>query len=455
MSSSRQEDESEELRQPGPVARCIAGIIACGVCLLCTPCITLCVCCGLGNSAIQRAQGKRFDPTRGEWVLDDLGMDRLTVPNDDDEDLLKKFKSKQPTSESDKIDHHSSAKKVKETEYYDALGVAPDATESKIKKAYYMSARKWHPDKNDSEEAKHKFQAVGEAYQVLSDKKLRNTYDAKGKDGLSADRTELSTDNIDHSLIFMMLFGSDAFNHIVGRLNLVTTMIIKDDNEQYGFTTEEKVAMKEIERRRSIRLAVSLAEKIRPYIEAGAESSQDLIVSEWEVTAASLVEVRYGEEILNTVGKTYSLVAQQIVGSWIESLEARRDEHTMQYNAVKELQDSAFDVEQKQESGEDHDPQLKQIDQMWNVTVIDICTTIREVVMKVLHDKSVDDDVRTKRAHAIIKLGKIYETTKSTSLNNDKRSKISLFQSATVAAMEETLKRMKEQESQAKDDLDN
>lgn len=454
MSGSRdEEDQAVEHREPGAIASCIAGIIACGVCLLCTPCITLCVCCGLGNSAIQRAQGKRFDPTRGEWVLDDLAKDRLTVPNEDDADLLKKFKSKNE-KKTEEEDNNSSAKKVKESEYYDVLGVAPDATGPKIKKAYYLSARKWHPDKNDTEEAKHKFQAIGEAYQVLSDEKLRRTYDLSGKDGLSADRTELSADKVDHSLIFMMLFGSDAFNEIVGRLNLVTTMIIKDDNEAYDFTTEEHTAMKEIERRRCIRLAVSLAERIKPYIDAPTESEKGIIMNEWKVLAASLVEVRYGEEILNTVGKTYSLVAQQIVGSWIESLEARRDENNMQYNAMKELQDSAYEVEQKMEAG-DVDPQMQQIDQMWNVTVIDICTTIREVVMKVLHDKSVDEDIRTQRAHAIIKLGKIYETTKSTSLDSSKRSKVSLFQSATVAAMEETLKRMKEEETKAKDDLDN
>ena len=45
------------------------------------------------------------------------------------------------------------AGKVKETEYYDALGVPPDADEKKIKRAYYVNARTWHPDRNDSDEA--------------------------------------------------------------------------------------------------------------------------------------------------------------------------------------------------------------------------------------------------------------------------------------------------------------
>lgn len=72
---------------------------------------------------------------------------------------------------------------VKDTEFYDVLGISPEATPSEIKKAYRKMAMLTHPDKHpDDPEAQAKFQAVGEAYQVLNDPALRKQYDEFGKD---------------------------------------------------------------------------------------------------------------------------------------------------------------------------------------------------------------------------------------------------------------------------------
>jgi len=99
---------------------------------------------------------------------------------------------------------------VKETLFYDRLGVKPDATETEIKKAFYKLAQKWHPDKNpdNKEEAEEKFKEINEAYEVLSDKEKRGTYDRFGKEGLS----ESGFHAADPFELFSRMFGGRAAN---------------------------------------------------------------------------------------------------------------------------------------------------------------------------------------------------------------------------------------------------
>jgi curved DNA-binding protein len=62
-------------------------------------------------------------------------------------------------------------------DYYDTLGVKPDASEADIRSAYRKLARKYHPDKNKEAGAEEKFKAVNEANEVLRDAEKRRAYD--------------------------------------------------------------------------------------------------------------------------------------------------------------------------------------------------------------------------------------------------------------------------------------
>jgi len=74
-------------------------------------------------------------------------------------------------------------------DYYEILGVSPNASSEDIKKAYRRLAVKYHPDKNrdNSKEAEEKFKEVSEAYKILSDTDKKQIYDQYGHAGLQAD----------------------------------------------------------------------------------------------------------------------------------------------------------------------------------------------------------------------------------------------------------------------------
>lgn len=74
---------------------------------------------------------------------------------------------------------------MQKRDYYEVLGVAKNASEAEIKKAYRKMALKYHPDKNpDDKEAEDKFKEAAEAYEILSDANKKARYDQYGHAGL-------------------------------------------------------------------------------------------------------------------------------------------------------------------------------------------------------------------------------------------------------------------------------
>lgn len=139
-------------------------------------------------------------------------------------------------------------------DYYETLGVAKNASQEEIKKAYRKLAMKHHPDRNpDSKDAEAKFKECKEAYEMLSDEQKRAAYDRFGHAGVDPNagggfRPGAGGDGAGFEDIFGGIFGdifggarggqgNRAFRGADLRYNLDITL----NQAAEGFTTTIKV----------------------------------------------------------------------------------------------------------------------------------------------------------------------------------------------------------------------
>jgi molecular chaperone DnaJ len=96
--------------------------------------------------------------------------------------------------------------------YYEVLGVAKDADEETLKKAYRKLAMQYHPDRNPGDaEADAKFKEAAEAFDILRDAQKRQRYDRYGHAGLEG----MAGHNFSNADSVMDLFG-ELFGDLFG-----------------------------------------------------------------------------------------------------------------------------------------------------------------------------------------------------------------------------------------------
>lgn len=97
---------------------------------------------------------------------------------------------------------------------YNVLGIHKTASDKDIKKAYRKLAFEFHPDKNNSDDAQKKFNEIGEAYEILSNKEKKKMYDTYGYNWIQ----ENEIPNINPLELFKSIFNVDFTQQLKGNV---------------------------------------------------------------------------------------------------------------------------------------------------------------------------------------------------------------------------------------------
>jgi len=104
-------------------------------------------------------KNRDYEKYHSEWMSDEISFERKGKNKLSDEDFRKSLLSKDIP------------------DYYAILQIQKTASQNEIKNQFRSLAKKWHPDRKQSDDAEKKMAQINMAYEVLSNTKRRKMYD--------------------------------------------------------------------------------------------------------------------------------------------------------------------------------------------------------------------------------------------------------------------------------------
>ncbi|KAF9578574.1 hypothetical protein BGW38_005559 [Lunasporangiospora selenospora] len=329
-----------------------------------------------------------------------------------------------------------------ETELYEILGVPTDATAIQIKKNYRQLALQNHPDKNPDPDAHEKFQKISEAYQILSDPKLRSEYNMYGHN------KDVSPEGgfVNPEAFFKQQFGGDRFVDFIGEISIGRDMrdaLNEPEESTVDLTPEEKAkreasanevkdkARDEARQARVDKLVKTLVHRLNIYTEGPCDTPATKAYQEqMRLEAEELKTESYGVELLHAIGFTYTLKAKQHLGrSELLGLGGifhgfREKGHILTetvstLRAAMDLQQSFSQLQEAEEKADE--VKKKQLEEaaatmglraLWKGSKLEVEGVLRDVCETVLSDSTVPKAVLIKRATALKIIGAVFEAVK-------------------------------------------
>jgi len=104
-------------------------------------------------------KNRDYEKYHSEWMSDEISFERKGKNTLSDEEFTKSLLNENLP------------------DYYAILQVQKNASQDEIKRQFRLLAKKWHPDKKQSDDAEEKMAQINMAYEVLSNPKRRKMYD--------------------------------------------------------------------------------------------------------------------------------------------------------------------------------------------------------------------------------------------------------------------------------------